>query len=121
MRVVLGLLFGVGHFRYSLLMALAMIAAGTFPIPAVQAAELAPQAELAWEQRVIYTSEFGVDSPSAITVDHASGVFYVVDGGRQTLVGITPTERPAGEITLSVLADPLNVVFDATGHRVVAL
>ena len=121
MRVVLGMLFEVGFFRYSWLLVLAMIAAGTFPISAAQAAQPSPDVVTAWEQRVIYTDEFGVDTPSGITVDHTSGIFFVIDSERKTIVGITPTERAAGEIFLSDLTDPLNVVVDAERDRVVML
>ena len=111
----------VGLVRYSWILVLAMIAARTFPISTAQAAQPSRDVVPAWEQRVIYTDEFGVDRPSGITIDHTSGNFFVIDGERKTLVGISPTERAAGEIFLSDLTDPLNVVVDAERDRVVIL
>ncbi|MDH3731789.1 MAG: hypothetical protein OES13_11830, partial [Acidimicrobiia bacterium] len=105
------------------LAALAMVAGVTFAVPQGIAAQpdREPERVDAWVQRVIYTSEFGVDRPTGLTVDPDSNLFYVIDSARNKLVGLTPFEDPADDIVDVSITDPLNVVLDTASRRVLTL
>ena len=108
-----------GRTVIAVLAAFVVVLAGAAPIPAV--AQENVDVAVPWTRRVIYTTEFGVDRPVGLTVDTASGTFYSIEAGTQALVGITPYEDAADVIQISDVTDPLNVLLDTPGARLLAL